>query len=806
MKNHIVLRLVSVLVALIMAVTLYAARADEYVDAQNMIESQLRSYALQNVQAVEQALASPDPVLVFLEQYWKAGQDKQISLTDLDTFIRTNRLFASTLLRSKVVKTAIVKFRETKKDAIKLEEQKALDYSRAEIMQQAGMFDEAASLYLLLGDYQDAGQRAKECGLVRDGIQYLKAAAFVEEGNHLAAYQAFTAIPGYRDADARGLEAILEFISDKTESAIEAFVKQPVNYASYNQLINGIHADKQIPQGALDAYHSSLFRIGSAALQVNEYDTAIDLFDYLNKYEYPGAAAMLQQAEAIMQSAAAATQPAAAPLESIKAIAGGTYPFYIQRRGTVTGPAVQVYPDSTKWENVVSAGSNLFYAAALHKDGTVSIATNPSFYQGVGQFKVPLPDVSTWKGITHIAVGANHIAGINGQGKILTAGSNTYGQIGFPSSQRALAISAGMYSTLIISENRPQYFGIPLFNQLGINQSISADAIAAGAYHSLVLTPSGSVRASGLNADGQCEVSAWKEIKAIAAGSYHSVGIKKDGTVIAAGLNDKGQLDVGGWTDIISIAAGPAYTIGLKSDHSIVSTAADRLISPYVTSAWISANPADWASLAVAPSGGRYDLDDVKVGSVIEFGHYEQDNDLSNGAEPIQWRVLKQEGDKVMLVSLYGLDCQPYNTKRVAVTWADSTIRSWLNSDFSKTAFNEEESSAILLSDVSNESNSTFKTDGGIETKDKVFLLSINEAATLFENKQDRVTKNTVYSNAQGAKSNSGAGWWWLRSPGGDPNNAAIVFTDGSVYRNGYYVNHDNNAVRPALWLDLSSW
>ena len=83
MKNHNALRLVSMLVALIMAVTLYAAHADEYVDAQNMIESQLRSYALQNVQAVEQALASPDPVLVFLEQYWKAGQDKQISLTDL---------------------------------------------------------------------------------------------------------------------------------------------------------------------------------------------------------------------------------------------------------------------------------------------------------------------------------------------------------------------------------------------------------------------------------------------------------------------------------------------------------------------------------------------------------------------------------------------------------------------------------------------------------------------------------------------------------------------------------------------------
>lgn len=43
------------------------------------------------------------------------------------------------------------------------------------------------------------------------------------------------------------------------------------------------------------------------------------------------------------------------------------------------------------------------------------------------------------------------------------------------------------------------------------------------------------------------------------------------------------------------------------------------------------------------------------------------------------------------------------------------------------------------------------------------------------------------------------AGWWWLRSPGNNRNNAANVNKDGSVNRNGNNVDNDNNAVRPAF-------
>ena len=39
-------------------------------------------------------------------------------------------------------------------------------------------------------------------------------------------------------------------------------------------------------------------------------------------------------------------------------------------------------------------------------------------------------------------------------------------------------------------------------------------------------------------------------------------------------------------------------------------------------------------------------------------------------------------------------------------------------------------------------------------------------------------------------------GWWWLRSPGNNQNNAANVNNDGSLNNNN--VNNDNICVRPA--------
>ena len=193
------------------------------------------------------------------------------------------------------------------------------------------------------------------------------------------------------------------------------------------------------------------------------------------------------------------------------------------------------------------------------------------------------------------------------------------------------------------------------------------------------------------------------------------------------------------------------------------------------------------------------------VGNVVVFGRYEQDDNQGNGKEPVQWRVLRREGQKALLISDQNLDCQPYNGEWTSVTWETCTLRTWLNGPFLNAAFTAEEQKGILTTAVKNDDNPEYKTDGVNHTQDRVFLLSIAEAETLFRSDADRAGKNTAYAKAQEAYDSSGAGWWWLRSPGSDQTYAAFVGTDGSVYRGGVRVNSDYGAVRPALWLDLTS-
>ena len=58
----------------------------------------------------------------------------------------------------------------------------------------------------------------------------------------------------------------------------------------------------------------------------------------------------------------------------------------------------------------------------------------------------------------------------------------------------------------------------------------------------------------------------------------------------------------------------------------------------------------------------------VEIGNTIEFGVYEQDNNVSDGKEPLEWIVLRKDGDRVFLISKYCIDYKPYNIDSTKVT------------------------------------------------------------------------------------------------------------------------------------------
>ena len=117
------------------------------------------------------------------------------------------------------------------------------------------------------------------------------------------------------------------------------------------------------------------------------------------------------------------------------------------------------------------------------------------------------------------------------------------------------------------------------------------------------------------------------------------------------------------------------------------------------------------------------------------------------------------------------------------------------------------EQEKILTTAVDNskaQGNRSWNTDGGNNTQDKVFLLSYGEAWKYFYNDVLRQCQPTEYAVSHGAfKGNNSNCNWWLRSSGSDQNYAAVIRIDGSC--NHSFVSNGSTAVRPAIWVDLSS-
>ena len=198
--------------------------------------------------------------------------------------------------------------------------------------------------------------------------------------------------------------------------------------------------------------------------------------------------------------------------------------------------------------------------------------------------------------------------------------------------------------------------------------------------------------------------------------------------------------------------------------------------------------------------------EDVEVGKYIEFGAYEQDNDTSNGKEPIEWLVLDIVDGRALLISKYALDCKPYNETYEDTTWENCTLRKWLNEEFLNTAFSSYERDKIpTVTNMAKHGHSAFfAANPGNDTNDLVFLLGIDEANKYFTAEQERVCELTTYAIANGSDKNNenSKECWWLRSICESQKGATSVNSDGDIILNGPYV-HIYSAVRPALWVEL---
>ena len=223
------------------------------------------------------------------------------------------------------------------------------------------------------------------------------------------------------------------------------------------------------------------------------------------------------------------------------------------------------------------------------------------------------------------------------------------------------------------------------------------------------------------------------------------------------------------------------------------------------------------------------DFSKLKTGDIFTFGSYEQDNDTSNGKEPIEWIVLSKNDKEMLVLSRYALDHKPYNEEFVdKITWEECTLRKWINDDFYNAAFNKTEKNLIETKTLK---NNPIYTDSGKDTKDKVFLLSYEDmlkTAYGFSSDQDEFDFNrrctaTAYAVAQGVylddyfltAEGEATCRWWLRTMGyayidmvddynGFSNCAMVGDYSGQVGYYGDSVEYETHGVRPALYINLN--
>jgi len=206
-------------------------------------------------------------------------------------------------------------------------------------------------------------------------------------------------------------------------------------------------------------------------------------------------------------------------------------------------------------------------------------------------------------------------------------------------------------------------------------------------------------------------------------------------------------------------------------------------------------------------------MEDYKVGSIISFGDY-------------NWRVLDIQNNAALVITEEIIEQRSYHDTCKDITWADCSLRKYLNGEFYG-KFNSSDKSRIISVLNENPDNEWYGSKGGEDTLDNIFLLSVKETVCKYfgdssKNLENRSAKQRYWfqkKDENNIKRRSTFGgyvwWWWLRSPGRDNRRAVYIHGDGNIgiQGNGTFRYNSNTinpptgdnsgGVRPALWLKL---
>ncbi len=203
------------------------------------------------------------------------------------------------------------------------------------------------------------------------------------------------------------------------------------------------------------------------------------------------------------------------------------------------------------------------------------------------------------------------------------------------------------------------------------------------------------------------------------------------------------------------------------------------------------ANTLDYSSHEPIPSDEFYE------GNSIEFGAYRNN--------VLIWNVIAVEDDRALLLLsdvLRTEDGAPdemlYNNEPIPATWAECSLRNWLNGEFYENAFGDDRDAIV---EVLNINEDTWHSDGGEDTYDKVFLLSIGDIQSY------QVSGNELFLT------DSSVYYYFLRNMAFSNEEAAVFWNvegditpDNLNSRLAHIYLQEASCIRPAVWVDINYW
>lgn len=158
----------------------------------------------------------------------------------------------------------------------------------------------------------------------------------------------------------------------------------------------------------------------------------------------------------------------------------------------------------------------------------------------------------------------------------------------------------------------------------------------------------------------------------------------------------------------------------------------------------------------------------------LYFGAYFQEDNQHK--TPIKWRVLEENDHQLFLVSEVGLEYLSFDNNCNS-NFCESSIRSWLNTEFLNDAFNDEEKS-LLIQEIS--------------------LLTFEEALYSFDDRDDRKIEVNPYLISINPNLNRFRNYWLKTKGLGDC--VMMINGDGSINKGGILARF-GNIIRPTIVL-----